>query len=163
MCYVFVACIARYSELLAYIVTAVWTFGTPPKPRNFFGRKGIFAESHRSIFSRKRNFPKQFKLLSSAPKPKPNFGRSLQLGNKKVNKITIIDNILYETSINIHNKDCWSIIICSNSTLSTCLCDVWARQSQRFQKSDSKIKVSNDCWSGFCADGKNIRIGALSR
>jgi len=52
-------------------------FGTPPKPRNFFGRNRIFAESRRSIFSRKRNWPKQFKLLYSAPKPKPNFGRSL--------------------------------------------------------------------------------------
>jgi len=46
-------------------------------PWNFFGRNRIFAESHRSIFGRKRNWPKQFKLLFSAPKPKPNFGRSL--------------------------------------------------------------------------------------
>ena len=40
-----------------------------------FGRNRIFAESHRSIFGRKRNLPKQFKLLSSAPKP--NFVLSL--------------------------------------------------------------------------------------
>ena len=48
----------------------------------FFGRNRIFAESHRSIFGRKRNWPKQFKLLFSAPKPKPkpNFGRSLPPG-----------------------------------------------------------------------------------
>ena len=44
----------------------MWTFVTPPKPRNFFARNRILAESHRSVFGRKRNLPKHFKLLSSA-------------------------------------------------------------------------------------------------
>jgi len=62
---------------VSYIVMAVWTFGTPPKLPNFFGQNRIFAESRRSIFGEKRNLSKQFKLLYSALKPKPNFGRSL--------------------------------------------------------------------------------------
>ena len=32
-----------YAELFKYRPTAVWTFGTPPKQRNFFGRNRIFA------------------------------------------------------------------------------------------------------------------------
>jgi len=77
MCQVFTACTARYSELLVYSITAVWTFGTPPKNGTFFSQNRIFAESHRSIFGRKWNVPKQFKLLSSVPKP--NFGVSICL------------------------------------------------------------------------------------
>ena len=37
--------IARYSDLLTYSVTAVWTFSTLPKPQNFFGQNRIFAEN----------------------------------------------------------------------------------------------------------------------
>ena len=63
-----------------YSVTAVWTFGNRPKPRNRFGRNRILAECYIWIFGRNRNWPKQFKWLFSAPKPKPkpNFGRSLE-------------------------------------------------------------------------------------
>jgi len=69
----------RWNTCMAASNTVVWTFGTPSKLRNFVGRNGIFAESHRSIFGRKRNLPKQFKLLHSVQKPKPNFDRPLSI------------------------------------------------------------------------------------
>jgi len=82
-----IACLfASHSQIfwttnVALVQCELWPlkcFGTPPKPRKFFGRNRFFAESYRSIFDRKRNLSKQFEQFFSAEiETETKFARSL--------------------------------------------------------------------------------------